>query len=113
MSKKRFFRILIAALLVFTAGLLFINKNKNNPDRIFTVTTFAVENGWGYRIYKQDTLFIEQPTIPGIIGNQGFHSEEKAKEIGVIITQKLKDGIFPPTISEEELRAHGVVLNRQ
>jgi hypothetical protein len=110
MSKKKIFRILITALLIFTAGLLFINKCSDKGNPIFTVSTFQTENGWGYRIYKQDTLFIEQPSIPGISGHQGFPTEEKAHEIGTLITSKLHAGIFPPTISEDELRTHGIII---
>lgn len=108
MSKKNIFRILAAALLIFIAGLLFINKGNKNTDQLFTVQTFSTENGWGYRIFKQDTLFIEQATIPGASGIQGFPTEEKAKQIGLIMTQKLSAGVFPPTVTEEELLQHGI-----
>ncbi len=110
MSKKAFVRISVTALLIILAGLLFIYKKDKNTDPLFTVVTFTTENGWGYRIYKQDTLFIEQPTIPGASGNLSFPSDEKAEQIGNIVVEKLNNGIFPPTVSVEELHRHGLVI---
>lgn len=78
-------------------------KNNTIYDSTYKVKTFVVGNSWGYDIYKDNKLFIHQPNIPAIEGNQGFSSEEKAKLTASLIIQKLKNGIMPPSISIEEL----------
>lgn len=93
------------------AGLLFMcQSNKASQEVLFTVSPYQTENGWGYRIHKQDTLFIEQATIPGVMGQKGFQNEAQAKAIGELMVKKLHEGIFPPSISTEELIQHGIVL---
>lgn len=68
---------------------------------IFTLETEGV--GWGYQILKDGKLMINQDHIPAIQGNKGFSSKEDAEKTANFMLEKIKKGIFPPTISIEEL----------
>ena len=73
-------------------------------DPEFTLITVEYPTiGWGYKILKDGKLAIDQKHIPVIQGYRSFSSKEKAEKTGNFIVQKMKNGIFPPTLTEQEL----------
>lgn len=74
------------------------------------IKVFKNESGWGYDIYRSDKIYIHQPHIPAISGNQTFHSEEDARRTGELIISKIRKNIIPPTISIAELDSLGILL---
>jgi hypothetical protein len=72
------------------------------PAYTMEVTENA-EFGWGYQLFKDGKLMIDQKHIPAIQGEQGFSSKENAEITGNYILQKIKNGEFPPTVSLQEL----------
>ncbi len=72
-------------------------------------TQFTPEHGWGYQILNNGDLYINQPHIPAVAGNKGFDSEAKATTTANFILYKLNNGLFPPTVSQEELDSLGVL----
>ncbi len=65
--------------------------------------------GWGYKIFDNGTLFINQPHIPAIPGNKGFSTKAKAEITANFAITKMEQGFVPPTISPEELDSLGVL----
>src|SRR6195952_3040598 len=65
----------------------------------------APNNTWGYDIQKDNKLFIHQPNRPGLPGNEGFRPKKKAIKVAQLVIAKIKKGMMPPTISNEELLA--------
>ncbi|MDA9121425.1 DUF4907 domain-containing protein [Flavobacteriales bacterium] len=45
----------------------------------------AAENTWGYDIMINGKLFVHQPFAPGISGNKGFSSKEKASSAAELV----------------------------
>jgi hypothetical protein len=77
-------------------------SNANDPE--FTLITVEYPNvGWGYQILQDGKLAIDQKHIPVIQGYKSFSSKEKAEKTGNFIIQKMKNGVFPPTLTEQEL----------
>ena len=66
---------------------------KNNPVTI----------GYGYRIFINDSLRVEQPNIPAAPGNNGFATEAEAFKTASLVKSKIELGIMPPTITLTEL----------
>lgn len=78
------------------------------PASKYSVATFLQPEGWGYYISENGKQIINQQTIPGVPGNQGFQSSEDALKVAELVRSKMEKGTFPPTISEEELQKLGI-----
>ena len=85
-----------------------VNNAESAPVFQVVVTKLSEQN-YGYQILKDGKMIIDQPTIPAIQGNRSFTSEEDALKTGEYLITKLKQGIFPPTLSVEELDSLSVL----
>ena len=47
--------------------------------------------------------------MPGLPGNEGFTSEDKAKRAAGLMVYKIKQNIMPPALSASELDSLGVL----
>jgi hypothetical protein len=59
--------------------------------------------GWGYQIFEGGKMIIDQKHIPAEQGLKGFGSKSNAEVAARYIVSKIKRGIFPPTLTHEEL----------
>lgn len=82
-----------------------INKFKNKDSKNdIVLKPIAIENkGWGFEIYLQDKLFINQQTIPVVEGTQYFTNKEQALLVGNLMITKMLSKKGLPTISLKEL----------
>ena len=64
----------------------------------------SAENTWGYDIMMDGKLFIHQPFAPGISGNRGFSTKEKAERAAKLVIEKINNGIMPPSLSVDEVQ---------
>jgi len=82
-----------------------IVKNRDKMATDYTIGTYLNKDigGWGFEIYKHDTLLIRQPNIPAIADIKGFKSEEEAVKVGGYVVYKLANDIFPPSLTLHEL----------
>ena len=88
-------------------------QNQTTPSKPkassnFTFFTHLQPEGWGYSISEKGKRIIDQQTIPGVPGNQGFQTSEDAQKVAELVIEKLEKGVFPPTVSEEELQKLGI-----
>ncbi len=69
-------------------------KAKTSPSHegevFVSIKTEKVSGGWGYKIYSDTTVYIDQPYIPVIPGDKPFPSEEDAKKTAELVMEKLK-----------------------
>ena len=65
--------------------------------------SYPLENGWGYRIYKDQIIIIEQKHIPAINKIVCFSNREQAQQVAELVIEKIKKGVFPPAITIAEL----------
>ena len=72
------------------------------------VKTFQEKSAWGYDIFIDEKLYIHQPTIPSVPGNNGFKTEADAKKGGEFVAYKIRNHIMPPSVTPEELDSLGV-----
>jgi len=72
----------------------------------------APDNKFGYSIFIDGQMYIEQKSIPAIEGNKGFDTKEDAEKIAKLAIEKIKQGEMPPTISVDELKGEGVISNQ-
>ena len=71
----------------------------------------APEEKFGYTIFIDGQMYIEQKSIPALEGTHGFDTKEDAEKIAKLVIEKIKQGEMPPAISVDELKAHGIVRN--
>lgn len=64
----------------------------------------AEGNTWGYDILVEGERFIHQPSKPGLPGNRGFATKEKAQKVANLTIQKMKKGEMPPSVSIAEMK---------
>ena len=86
----------------------FLEKNeKNTLGYRHSDTTFHVikapGNTYGYEILINGKVIIRQQNIPGRPGINGFKERTHAEKIARLVLEKLRMGITPPTIEENEL----------
>lgn len=111
-------RSLILSILLVVSGCTSRPTEQNNSEEkenktaispMYQVVITENTGGFGYQILKDGKLVIDQPTIPAIQGNQFFSTREKAQKTADYLVEKLNKGIFPPTLSVEELDSLGVL----
>ena len=86
-------------LLLGISGVIFFSCQ---PKQKIKVDAFEVENGWGYQLSLGDKVFIHQPFIPAVSGQQAFVSKAEALKTGNFVLQKMRNH-EPPAISVHEL----------
>lgn len=86
-----------------------INSEKNNPNSPFSYRLIDGENGWGYQIYEDSAMRINQLHIPSLPGIRGFDTREKAERAAKYVLSETEKGNFPPTMTPEILRKIGAI----
>jgi hypothetical protein len=114
---KKAFSISCGIITSLVFGLFFVgcaNHSKSetkptvSPNVKYEIT--VSENGYGYKIYMDENLYISQPNIPAMSGTAGFQSEADARKIAELAVSKIKQGIMPPTITTEEIKDNGITI---
>ena len=96
--------------ILFVGGCAGRSSNTTRPidSKVIEYVVFETKHGYGYKIYIDGKLSINQPNIPALQGTAGFESEADASRIAELAVLKIKKGIMPPTITLEELEANGI-----
>jgi len=68
----------------------------------------AEGNTYGYSIYADGNLYIQQNTIPAVAGTRGFSDTVSAARTARLVIDKIKHGELPPAITIAELKKIGV-----
>ena len=78
----------------------------------YEIKTFGNEpplNGFGYDIFLNQKVYVHQPNIPAVQGNNGFSSEESARKTALFVLFKIKNHIMPPSVEVRELDSIGAL----
>jgi hypothetical protein len=87
-------------------------KQKENlyaKAEIITKIIPSVNNTFGYDIYVYGRPFVHQPNIPGLPGNEGFTTEERAQIVAEFVVKKIRNNHMPPTVTIEDLNTMDVL----
>ena len=119
--KQTVYRILLVALflLFIFAGLPGIAtsadeavKQKDNPYVNAEITIQIIpsaNNTFGYDILLYGRPFVHQPSIPGLPGNDGFTTKERAQKVAELVLKKIRNNEMPPTVTIDELNSMEVL----
>ena len=94
------FLLMILLFACNTGNDKVIDVNKD----FYIIKTFKADaTGWGYDIYKNGKITIHQPNIPAIEGNSCFKTRQQAISTAELVVKKLKNNVFPPSLTKEEV----------
>jgi len=86
-------------------GVTIPTGGETGKNTCYTYTIIpAVNKTWGYDINAGKKLFIHQPSIPGLPGNEGFKKKADAEKVAKLVIGKIKKGELPPGVTLEELK---------
>jgi hypothetical protein len=77
-----------------------VSTNGNLTYKIINTSSHT----YGYDVYRNGKLFIHQPSIPALSGNDGFKTKQDAEKVAGLVINKIKKGEMPPTITIADLR---------
>jgi hypothetical protein len=87
-------------------------KQQKNPYANAEITTKIIpsaNNTFGYDILLFGRPLVHQPHIPGLPGNEGFSTKEKAQTVAEFVVKKIRNSEMPPTVTIEDLNTIGVL----
>ncbi|GAB4403781.1 MAG: hypothetical protein OHK0039_03370 [Bacteroidia bacterium] len=64
----------------------------------------GTEGGYGYEIVQAARPLLRQPFVPTLPGRMGFADSAQARRCAALVVAKLEAGVFPPTLSAEEVQ---------
>jgi len=64
----------------------------------------AANETYGYSVFADGNLYIQQTTVPAIKGNIGFADTASAGKIARLVIEKIKNGEMPPTVTIGEMK---------
>jgi hypothetical protein len=79
-----------------------IKNPSENTHYTFTIIP-SVNKTWGYDIYMKKRLFIHQPSIPGLPGNEGFKTKASAEKVARLVIEKIQKCEMPPCVTIQEM----------
>jgi hypothetical protein len=87
-------------------------KDQKNPYAKAEITIKiipAANKTFGYDILLSGKPLVHQPHIPGLPGNDGFTTKERAQTVAEFVVKKIKNNEMPPMVSIEDLNKMGVL----
>ena len=87
-------------------------KQQENPYAKAEITTKIIpstNNTFGYDILIYGKPLVHQTTIPGLPGNEGFATKERAQTVADFVVKKIKNNEMPPSVTIEDLNAMDVL----
>ncbi len=69
----------------------------------------AAKKTFGYDILLYGRPLVHQPTIPGLPGNEGFTTKERAQKVAEFVVKKIRNNEMPPSVTIEDLNKLGVL----
>ncbi len=87
-------------------------KQQKNPYANAEITIKilpSTNRTFGYDILLYGRPLVHQPTIPGLPGNEGFTTKERAQTVAEFVVKKIRNNEMPPTVTIEDLNNMGVL----
>src|ERR1700712_1581182 len=111
--KAGLFSGIIVTLVIIVAGChantQHADKDSSHKDSVkLTTAAFKTDNGWGYMVMANDSIFIKQPIIPAVQGIKGFATEADADKVGNLIITKI-NAHQKPIVHITDLKALGII----
>lgn len=73
----------------------------------------APEQTYGYLIFINGDLVIEQTSMPGLPGTKGFESQQDAEKVAGLVIHKIRKNEMPPSVTADEIKKLGIKIPSQ
>jgi hypothetical protein len=83
--------------------------NPDDNDKLTIMIIPSVNNTFGYDLLLYGRPLVHQPNVPGLPGNEGFTTKEKAQAVAEFVVKKIRNNEVPPTVTIEDLNSMGVL----
>ena len=100
-TKKRILFIALAAVAAAVLIIIWPCKKTVEESRTVTYSLYETEKGWGYDILVDGSVFVHQPFVPVVAGEQGFPDSLSAGKAARLMIGKLDTGELPSLTREE------------
>lgn len=107
--KKNWVYLLFLVAAILAATRFCSRETEKEGVMHLSMRTFPVNNGWGYELLTNDSVYIRQEFIPAITGKKAFATKEDAEKTAGLALRKLHTTRFP-MITLKELDSLGVTL---
>ena len=87
-------------------------KQQKNPYANAEITIKIIPSAnktFGYDILLYGRPLVHQSNIPGLPGNEGFSTKERAQTVAEFVVKKIRNNEMPPTVTIEDLNNMGVL----
>ena len=87
-------------------------EEKPNPYKDADISIKIIPSSnktYGYDIILYGKPLVHQPSIPGLLGNEGFTTKERAQKVAEFVVNKIRNNEMPPKVSMEDLNSMGVL----
>jgi hypothetical protein len=88
-------------------------KEQKNPYANAEITIKiipSVNNTFGYDILLYGRPLVHQPNIPGLPGNEGFTTKERAQTVAEFAKKKTRNNEMPSTVTLEDHNKMNVLI---
>lgn len=84
-------------------------KNPYANAKITTKIIHSANKTFGYDILLYEKPLVHQPNIPGLPGNDGFATRERAQKVAEFVVKKIRNNEMPPTVTIVDLNNMSVL----
>jgi hypothetical protein len=93
----------LSASLLFLSAAVFLTVFSACSDSGYRLDLIRSDGGWGYDILVNKKLYIHQPFMPAVEGQQPFSDKRSARKTGKLVIRKLKNHKIPSVTKKELL----------
>ncbi len=100
----------VVSLIALSLGINYIFFQEQDENSDLQVQIYQSGIGYGYRIFSEEDILIQQDYIPASENNQPFCDWEQADRVASIVLKKIKSGLNP-AVSFSELKELEIEFN--
>lgn len=95
-------RVVISLIVVIVVSIgSFLGHQYRKTHGVY-IETEQVKAGWGYKIYYNGKLMVNQYVMPAVLGNKPFPCEDAAQKTAELVVKKVANKQLP-TVSLQEV----------
>ncbi|GLB51096.1 DUF4907 domain-containing protein [Neptunitalea chrysea] len=88
-NKKSFIATIVVVIVVCSVMLFVYAKFTTVSNSSPEIECYEIEGEYGYKIYINGEVFINQPFIPSVSGNPPFCSKADASSVATLVRNRL------------------------